>query len=345
MRGFSLAILLVSALLAAGHVCAAESDTLDSAKVVSLTRFLEVHPLDKQAAPIRSVLLQWEEDSEDVVDVVCPGVFAPLPDATNKYNSELLAQFIFGSAAHQLAVPADKGKLLSAQVAGMTSMLKAYRAFLIADKEARIPRFDALSRTEAIGSLAGTLEPLVIANCLPGQTSTSRFPWTFGMSKAQVTALKGYGPYRNFKNGDVETYNAVFDGHVRNFQFFFREQQLRRISVSAYEGNDLAAATQAWGDLYESMKRHFGSMETPANKVPSEGNADDMKAFETVARTLVAHGGKAQMAPLQQPVDVFSFASFAVQETQGTTQYLVVLYFDPPHEVAKPAVAGEDRRL
>ena len=343
MRGFSVVLLLVSALLAAGHVRAADDAVLASAKVVTLTRFLEDHPLDKQAPPIRAALLQWEAGSEEVVDVVCPGVFAPLPDDSNKYNSELLAQFIFGSGAHQLAVPADNGKLMPAQMAGMTSMLKAYRAFLTVDKEARILRFDALSRTEAEGALASTLEPVVIANCLPTQTGKSRFPWTFGMSKAQVSTLKAYGPYRSFKNGDLETYNAVFDGHFRNFQFFFHEDHLRRIGISTYEGNDLTAATQAWGDLYESMKSNFGGMKTPANKAPAKGAADSMKAFETVARAVVEHGGKAQMAPLQQPADARAFASFIGHETQGTMFYYVTLYFDPPHETSKTTVAKRDK--
>jgi hypothetical protein len=343
MREWLMAVVVISALMTTGRVSAADENALDGTKVVSLTRFLEDRPLDKQAPSIRAALVQWEADSKDVMDVVCPGVFAPVPDSSIKYSSELLGQFIFGSAAHQLVVPADKGKLMPAQLAGMTSMLKAYRAFLAADKEARIPRFDALLRDEASGSLANTLEPLVIAHCLPRETGKSRFPWTFGMSQAQVSAVDGHGPYRSFSNGDLETYNAVFDGHFQNFQFFFHDNQLRRISVYTFEGTDLAAATQAWGSLYESMQRNFGDVETPANKAPSKGDADSMKAFEGSARTLVEQGGKAQMAPMHQPADVFSFASFSGREVQGTMFYYITLHFDPPHETRMTTAAASDK--
>lgn len=340
MRGWWIAVLLASSLLTTAHVSAADDDVPEVSNVVSSTRFLEDHPLDKRAPVIRAALLQWETASKDVVDVVCPGVFAPLPDDSIKYNGELLAQFIFGSAAHQLAVPEDKGKLMPAQLAGMTSMLKAYRTFLTADEKARIPRFDALSKDETDGSLANTLEPLVIANCLPKETGKSRFPWTFGMSKAQVSAIAGYGPYRHFKSGDLETYNAVFDGHFRNFQFFFRDGKLWRIGVYTFEGTDLSAATQAWGDLYESMQRTFGGIETPVNKAPIKGDADSMKAFRASARTLVEQSGRAQLAPLQQPTDVYSFASFSQSDMQGTTIYYVTLFFDAPHDPSKAVVAG-----
>jgi hypothetical protein len=334
---------VMSALFVTSHLRAADGNLADSVKVIPLTRFLEDHPLDKRAPPIRSALVKWEADSKDVGDVVCPGLFKPLPDKAFKYNGELLAQFIFGSAAHQLAVPDDKGKLMPAQLAGMTSMLKAYRTLLAADKDARIPRFDSLSRDEADGSLATTLEPLVIANCLPKQTAKSRFPWTFGMSKAQVSALKGYGPYRSFSNGDLETYNAVFDGHLENFQFFFSDNQLRRIGIFTFEGKDLTAATRAWGDLYTSMQRNFGSIESLANNAPFKQDADSMKVFEANARTLVGKIGHVQMAPIHTPADTRPFARFTEHDVKGTMFYYVTLYFDPPYELAKAGSARGDK--
>lgn len=343
MRGWWIAAMVTVALLTTTQVSAADSDVPKASQIVASTRFLEDHPLDQRAPVIRAALLQWEAASKDVVDVVCPGVFAPLPDDSIKYNGELLAQFIFGSAAHQLATPEDKGKLMPAQLAGMTSMLKAYRVLLATDGKVRIPRFDELSHDEANGSLVKTLEPLVIANCLPKETGKSRFPWTLGMSKAQVSAVTGYGPYRSFKNGDLETYNAVFDSHFRNFQFFFRDNKLWRIGVYTFEGTDLSAATQAWGDMYESMRRTFGAIETPVNKAPVEGDADSMKAFQASARTLVEQSGRAQLAPLQQPAAVYSFASFSQSELQDTTIYYITLFFDAPHDTSKATVVEGDK--
>ena len=156
----SLLILTVS-----GSTWAAEEALVTNSNVAPLTRFLEEQPLHKDAPVIRAALLQWEEPSKDVVDVVCPGIFKPIPDKSIKYSGELLAQFIFGSAAYQLENPSEKGKLMPSQLAGMQSMLKAYRSFLAQDPEARIPRLDQLSQDEASGKLLEVLGPLVSANC------------------------------------------------------------------------------------------------------------------------------------------------------------------------------------
>lgn len=303
----------------------------DNVKVVELTRFLEGRPLDQRSPAIRASLIHWEADSKDVVDKVCAGVLAPVPDASIKYSAELLAQFILGSAAHQLSEPGDKGKLMPAQLAGMRSLLRAYSSLLAADKAARIPRFDELARVESAGNLEQTLTPLVIQNCLPASHGSGRFPWTFGMSHAQVAAVAVFGPYRSFQNGDLETYNAVFDGRFEDFQLFFRDDKLRRIGVYTFEGTDAAAAVDAWAALCASMQRTFGAIETPGNVTPVTGDAASLDAFKTRARAMVDKVGKVQMAPKNQPSDVFSFASFISYEVQGTRFYNTTLFFDPPH--------------
>jgi hypothetical protein len=163
-RQFLTSLLVMCSLV--GAASASDSSPLvDNAKVVPLTRFLEDQPLNENAPMVRSALLQWEDKSKDVVDVVCPGVFSPLPDKSIKYSSELLAQFIFGSAAYQIANPKEKGKLMPAQLAGMQSMLKAYRSILAQDPSTRVPRLDELSKDEEQGKLSQVLEPLVAANC------------------------------------------------------------------------------------------------------------------------------------------------------------------------------------
>jgi hypothetical protein len=319
---------LVASLLWAGAVDAGDAP-LDSSRVAPLTQFLEQRPLDPQAPAARAALIQWEADSKDVVDVVCPGVLAPLPDASIKYNGELLAQFIFGSAAHQLLVPEDRGKLMPAQLAGVRSMLRAYRSLLAADRDARIPRFDELARQDDDGSLGEVLTARVIEHCLPAAPASGRFPWSFGMTHAQVAAVEGYGPYRSFSNGDLETYNGVFDGRFQNFQFFFRDDKLTRIGVYTFEGPDLAAAVHAWGDLYAGMQRSFGAIETPGNVAPTKNDAQSLEAFEARARATLDKGGKPQMAPVNRPADVSAFASLNTYDSPAGRIYFVTLYFDP----------------
>lgn len=166
MQSRVLSALFFATCLPAALACASDRlPTVDNAKVVPLTRFLENQPLNESAPLVRAALLDWEDKSKDVVDVVCPGVFSPLPDESIKYNGELLAQFIFGSAAYQIANPAEKGKLMPAQLAGMQSMLKAYRSILAQKPDARIPRYDELSKDDEQGKLLQVLEPLVKANC------------------------------------------------------------------------------------------------------------------------------------------------------------------------------------
>ena len=137
-------------------------------QVVGLTKFLEEKPLDESAPGIRALLIDWEDKSKDVIDYVCPGVLAPIPAENVPHSPELLVQFIFGSAAHQIANPTDKGKVVPGQLAGMRSMLKAYRGFLTADPAARIPRLDELSEMETAGTLPEYLAPIAIKECGKG---------------------------------------------------------------------------------------------------------------------------------------------------------------------------------
>jgi hypothetical protein len=37
-------------------------------------------------------------------------------------------------------------------------------------------------------------------------------PWQFGMTKEQVASFEQFGPYKSFKNGDLETYNGIYRG-------------------------------------------------------------------------------------------------------------------------------------
>ncbi|MFK2877428.1 hypothetical protein [Rhodanobacter hydrolyticus] len=138
---------------------------VSTSQVVGLTKFLEEHPRNEQAPAVRALMLDWEDKTKDVVDYVCPGVLAPVPNDGVPNGPELLAQFILSSAAFQIANPSQKGALQPSQLAGMRSMLKVYQAFLASDPKARIPRFDELLAKEADGSLPAYLEPVVAAEC------------------------------------------------------------------------------------------------------------------------------------------------------------------------------------
>lgn len=147
-------------------------------------------------------------------------------------------------------------------------------------------------------------------------------PWSFGMSVDQIRAVETHGPYREFSNGDLETYNADFGGKKQNAQFYLKDGYLWRIAVRTYEGTDLTQATQAWMDTYATLKTLHGPMETPRL------SGETLEALASAARNLVAGGGKAQMAPMSQPKGEFVFSSFNAYTHEGITYYMVTVYHD-----------------
>lgn len=160
------------------------------------------------------------------------------------------------------------------------------------------------------------------------------FPWKWGMSPVEVQAVTEYAPYRVFSNGDLETYEATFQGQKKNYQFYFDDGQPRklwRIEVVFYEGTDIQAASKEWQSLYGALTRLFGEIETPDNVAPAAGNPDSSRAFGTKAEEIVRDSGKTQMAPIRQPSDESVFASLRTWiSPQKETNYYVVLYFDKP---------------
>ncbi|MFT3896600.1 MAG: hypothetical protein QM719_02735 [Thermomonas sp.] len=160
------------------------------------------------------------------------------------------------------------------------------------------------------------------------------FPWKWGMSPVEVQAVTEYAPYRAFTNGDLETYEATFQGQKKNYQFYFDDSQPRklwRIEVVFYEGMDIHAASKEWLSLYGALTGLFGEIETPDNSAPVAENPDSGKAFGTKAEEIVRDSGKTQMAPIRQPSDEFVFASLRTWVSpQKETYYNVVLYFDKP---------------
>jgi hypothetical protein len=144
------------------------------------------------------------------------------------------------------------------------------------------------------------------------------------MSAAEIRAVESYGPYKAFSNGDLETYNGDFGGKKENVQFFLKDNRLWRIGVSTYEGPDLSEATRAWIHTYSTLQSTYGQMETPQIQGATP------EAIAESARTIVAAGGKAQMAPLKQPEGKFVFSSFTSFTSGDIKYYTVTVNYDQP---------------
>jgi Ca2+-binding RTX toxin-like protein len=156
-------------------------------------------------------------------------------------------------------------------------------------------------------------------------------PWHFQMTKEDVSSFTNYGPYDSFRNGDLETYAGLFNGHKENIQFFFRDEKLVRIGIYLYEGQDIDAATNAWSNAYATLKSMFGEMQVRGIQADAVTGSVSPAALAAASGAAVGSGSKVQMAPQVQPADKFVFASFSSLDVQGHTFYYVRVFYDPPH--------------
>jgi hypothetical protein len=166
--------------------------------------------------------------------------------------------------------------------------------------------------------IAGFLTSSAFAAC-------DGLPWKFGMSHDEVRAISECGPYKSFKNGDLETYDGIFNGNKENFQFFFQDGKLWRIGISLYGGKNADAGAKVWLGLYSTLFKLFGDVETPDNAVPTTEQA--AAAFTAKALEIVQNAGKIQMAPLKQPSDAGVFSSFFGFKVGDVMFFHVTLYF------------------
>lgn len=155
-------------------------------------------------------------------------------------------------------------------------------------------------------------------------------PWTLGMSKNEVTSQTQFGPYKQFSNGDLETFNGKFHGRKENIQFYFVKDRLRRIRVNLGEGNDTKKAIATFARAYELLRQDYGKVEVPEMR-PRGSEAQTppvVIAAGALANALVT--GKTQMAPVRQPKGTLVFASLNCISSGKEKWFSVVINFDPP---------------
>ena len=152
-------------------------------------------------------------------------------------------------------------------------------------------------------------------------------PWKFGMTKAEVANFKEFGPYKTFSNGDLETFNGRYHGRKENIQFFF-EGRLRRIGVSLGEGTDPKKAVATFERAYRLLQQDYGKIEVPEMKVQGGGTPPPtVIAVGAMANADVT--GKTQMAPVNQPKDMFVFASAYRYFVRRQKWFAIAIMFNP----------------
>lgn len=95
-------------------------------------------------------------------------------------------------------------------------------------------------------------------------------PWRLGMTPDEVRAVEEQGPYTSVQaTGGLETANGDFMGRPANVSFVFGPAGLHHIQVWAYEGQDLAAAEDAFFAAYRHLSERFGDLRADGRSVPA----------------------------------------------------------------------------
>jgi hypothetical protein len=122
-------------------------------RAVSVARELESDPLGPTAHRDREWVLRFLIEAPDIHVKVCAAFLRPLLGAKKNFSSEYLAQMLISDAAFGIRNPDQAGDQLARYTAGLEGVLKAYRAVLKSQPEARWPFLDDLIRKREAGTL------------------------------------------------------------------------------------------------------------------------------------------------------------------------------------------------
>lgn len=119
-------------------------------RAVDVTRKLEKNPLVKGGDEDRVWLFQWIVEIPDIQVRTCESPLDQLrDDQSDRHGRELYLQQVFGITTFLIENPAKKDDWVAQQVAGLESVLRAYRAMKKADPSVRwrsLERYDELRK-------------------------------------------------------------------------------------------------------------------------------------------------------------------------------------------------------
>jgi len=167
MNGFRALVASLCLFVAPWTATAESTAETDEAKFVRLTRHLEAHPLSDTDKSMRTWLIDWAAESEDITVMVCD-ILGTLSDKEAPHNGIYITQLVFGNAAYQIAHPDKRDDLVATQMAAARSALAAYRSVIAEDPGARIPKLDDLLAKDAEGTLDSHLGGVIAGKCSDG---------------------------------------------------------------------------------------------------------------------------------------------------------------------------------
>jgi len=165
------AFILFSSLLVPAAAPAEErgpSTAEERAKVIDLTRKLEIDPLNPQAEEWRVWLAKWIDEVPDIIIPICPPLLPQLLRSNRNYAHELAMQVVYSSAAFIVEHPREQVDQQAVFQAGVDGMLKAYQALLKTKPKARWYFLDSLIDMRDKGELKEYLRKQIDDNCISG---------------------------------------------------------------------------------------------------------------------------------------------------------------------------------
>jgi hypothetical protein len=169
MKRFSLFFVLSLVLCASSEPLAQSMQPPDRVLLVDYAQELEAQPFSSKAKDHRAWAVAYVIQTDSVSVVICGGeLTAPFTDKKNKFGSELLGQYMIGMAAFKLTNPSQASDENAAQLAGLTSAIKAYRAMLKEKPKAEFQAMNDLAAKFQSGELKTLVEK---AGCGKGKVS------------------------------------------------------------------------------------------------------------------------------------------------------------------------------
>lgn len=156
--------------------------------------------------------------------------------------------------------------------------------------------------------------------------------WRFGMSRAQVRAVKDCKPYKPVKSTKgLECPNFRFLGKKVNVSFVFRADKLAKIQIWLYEGKDAKGAANGLYRLIRHWNKRHGGVESPQLGTPVEKTGRQLfQAAKGLAKAATARRPvtKLQLKPKGSPKGFFTFASLFYN--RRFARYYLFVYRRPP---------------
>jgi hypothetical protein len=150
--------------------------------------------------------------------------------------------------------------------------------------------------------------------------------WKFGMSRDEVKAVSDSGPYYSLPNNDLGSQSGYLETQKVPISFYFGEDQLSRMMLIAYQGEDSKAAVDAWKASLNHLAKNFEGIELGTNRGVAVSVEAAMANLEGSLETLPVNG-RVQAGALPMPSNVRVWATF----TKATDSiYMVAVNYAAP---------------